>query len=115
RKIKDRKYKIRTTIIAIISAIVIVAIIVLSYTLINAKYSKYEHYEEKMNIYGFAQVYDNGSARTKDKVTKSEAVKMILSCLYNVPSIEGIALPTEETYSNAIWVEYAKKQGIVGQ
>ena len=68
-----------------------------------------------MNIYGFTQVYDNGSARTKDKVTKSEAVKMILSCLYNVPSIEGIALPTEETYSNAIWVEYAKKQGIVGQ
>ena len=38
---------------------------------------------------------------------------MILSCLYNVPTIDGIALPTQETYSNAIWVEYAIKQGIV--
>ena len=38
---------------------------------------------------------------------------MILSCLYNVPKLDGIALPTEETYSNAIWVEYAKKQGII--
>ena len=38
---------------------------------------------------------------------------MVLACLYNVPSIEGIALPTEETYSNAIWVEYAIKQGFV--
>ena len=28
-----------------------------------------------------------------------------------IPSIDGIALPTEETYPNAIWVEYAVKQG----
>ena len=66
-----------------------------------------------MNIYGFSSVYNNERANTRDKVTKSEAVKMILSGLYNVPQIDGIALPTEETYSNAIWVEYAIKQGIL--
>ena len=113
RKIKNKKYKIRMTIITILSILAIVGIIYLSYILISAKYSKYEHFEEKMNIYGFSQVYDNGSAKTSEKVTKSEAIKMILSCLYNVPKLDGIALPTEETYSNAIWVEYAKKQGIV--
>lgn len=113
RKIKNRKYKIKMIIIIITSILAILGIVYLSYTLISSKYSKYEHFEEKMDIYGFSQVYDNGSAKTSEKVTKSEAIKMILSCLYNVPKIEGIALPTEETYSNAIWVEYAKKQGII--
>lgn len=115
RKEKDRKDRIKTIIISILVGIVVLVILVLGYTLLNVDYSKYEKYEEKMNIYGFSQVYDNGRANTKEKVTKSEAVKMVLSCLYNISSIEGIALPTEETYSNAIWVEYAIKQGIVSR
>lgn len=113
RKEKDKKDRKRLIIISIIVAIVIVIIIAIGYTIANINYSKYKKYEEKMDIYGFSKVYDNGKANTKNKVTKSEAVKMILSCLYNVPDIKGIALPTEETYSNAIWVEYAIKQGIV--
>lgn len=115
RKEKDRKDKIRNTIAAIVVIAVIAVVGVLSYILINLNYSKYEHYETKMKIYGFDRVYDDGSAKTREKVTKSEAIKMILSCVYNVPDIEGIAMSTEKTYSNAIWVEYAKKQGIVGQ
>lgn len=115
RKEKDRKDKIKTTIISIIIGIMVLGIIFLGYTIFNVDYSKYEKYEEKMDIYGFSQVYDNGKANTKEKVTKSEAVKMVLSCLYNVSNIDGIALPTEETYSNAIWVEYAIKQGIVSR
>lgn len=113
RNKKDRKYKMMVTIISIIAIIVCIAVIYLGYTLVNINYKKYEHFEEKMNIYGFSKVYENNRANTKDKVTKSEAIKMILSCLYNVPEIDGIALPTEETYPNAIWVEYAIKQGIV--
>ena len=66
-----------------------------------------------MDVYGFSSVYNDGDSNTKDKVTKSEAVKMILSCVYNTPDISGIAMPTDKTYSNAIWVEYAIKQGIV--
>ena len=115
RKEKDRKDKIRNTIVAIVVIAVIAVVGVLSYILINLNYSKYEHYETKMKIYGFDRVYDDGSAKTREKVTKSEAIKMILSCVYNVPDIEGIAMSTDKTYSNAIWVEYAKKQGIVGQ
>ncbi|MBO5477081.1 MAG: hypothetical protein J6A15_04950 [Clostridia bacterium] len=113
RKEKDKKYKIRVVILTIVIALVILVVGFLGYTILNINYSKYEKYEEKMDIYGFSQVYDDGDCNTRDKVTKSEAVKMILSCLYNVQNIEGIALPTEETYPNAIWVEYAVKQGIV--
>lgn len=115
RKEKDRKDRIKNIIISVFVAIVVIGVLFLGYTLFNVDYSKYEKYEEKMNIYGFSQVYNNGKSNTKEKVTKSEAVKMILSCLYNVSSIDGIALPTEETYSNAIWVEYAIKQGIVSR
>jgi len=109
----NKRYKFRIAIISILIVFVIVAIIIGSYILANRTYSLYEKYEEKMNLYGFSKVYDNGSCSTKEKVTKSEAIKMLLSCYYNVPSIEGIALSTDETYSNAIWVEYAIKQGIV--
>ncbi len=115
RKEKDKKDKIRNIIITAIVIVVIVLVCILSYILINLNYSKYEHYESKMKVYGFDKVYDNSSAKTKEKVTRSEAVKMILSCVYNVPDIEGIAMSTDNTYSNAIWVEYAKKQGIIGQ
>lgn len=113
RQEKDRKDRIRTIIISIIIAIVVIIVVFLGYTILNINYSKYDKFEEKMDIYGFSQVYDDGDCNTRDKVTKSEAIKMILSCLYNVQDIEGIALSTDKTYSNAIWVEYAIKQGIV--
>ena len=111
---KNKKsYRIRITLLSIVAVIVVATVIIVSYILANRNYSKYKKYEEKMDLYGFSQVYENGRCNTSDKVTKSEAVKMLLACLYNVPSIEGIALPTEETYPNAIWVEYAIKQGFV--
>lgn len=113
RKQKDRKDRIRTTIITIIVVIVLSAIIFISYTLSNRKYSLYKKYESKMDIYGFSQLYNDGDSNTRDSVTKSEAIKLILSCVYNTPDISGVAVPTEETYSNAIWVEYAIRQGIV--
>ena len=112
-KQNNKKYRIRTILLSVLAIVIVAAVIITSIIIANINYSKYEKYEDKMDLYGFSQVYDNGRANTRDKVTKSEAVKMVLACLYNVPSIEGIALPTEETYSNAIWVEYAIKQGFV--
>ena len=112
-KQNNKKYRIRTILLSVLAIVIVAAVIITSIIIANINYSKYEKYEDKMDLYGFSQVYDNGRANTRDKVTKSEAVKMVLACLYNVPSIEGIALPTEETYSNSIWVEYAIKQGFV--
>ena len=113
RKEKDKKDNRKMIIIGSIVTVIIIGIFTLVYTLTNREYSKYKQYEALMDKYGFSQVYNNGEAKTKEKVTKSEAVKMILAAVYNVTDIEGIALPTEKEYSNAIWVEYAIKQGIV--
>lgn len=113
-KEKNRKDRIRATIITVAVIAVIALVSFLSYTIANANYNKYKPYEQKMNIYGFSKLYDNQEPNTKEKVTKSEAIKMLLGCVYNVSSIDGIALQTDETYKDAIWVEYAKKQGIIG-
>lgn len=77
------------------------------------KYKEYRQFEQTMLSYGFDKIYDNGSANTGDKVTKSEAIKMVISALYNTSNIEGITTKPEKEYSNAIWVEYAQKLGII--
>ena len=77
---KNKKsYRIRVTLLSVVAVIVVATVIIVSYILANRNYSKYEKYEEKMDLYGFSQVYENGRCNTSDKVTKSEAVKMILA------------------------------------
>ena len=102
--------KINKKMALIIAAIVIVLIAIIAITLVinGLKYKKYEHYEEKMNSYGFNTLYDNGSAKTSEKVTKSEAVKMVIGTCLNRFDINGIAKEPTEEYDNAIWVLYAQ-------
>ena len=113
-KNKDRKRKK----ISIISIIIIVFLIIsicvgISIFVINNKYSAYEKYESNMKIYGFDKTYDNGSSKTSENVTKSEAIKMVIAATYNVDDISGFAKKVTDEYSNAIWVEYARKKGII--
>ena len=67
-----------------------------------------------MKTYGFDKMYNNESAKTGESITKSEAIKMILSVAFNTSDISGFAGEPEENYDNAIWVEYAKYRGIIG-
>jgi hypothetical protein len=110
---KTRREKIRLISIIII-AIFIVSAITGIYIFVNSKkYSVYEKYEENMKIYGFDKVYDNGSAKTSDSVTKSEVVKMVIAVTYNTDDISGFAKEVTDEYSNAIWVEYAISKEII--
>ena len=108
---KDNKTKNIVIIVSICLAVIIVFFVINLITT-NIEYSKYERYEEKMNSYGFNKLYDNSSAKTSEKVTKSEAVKMAIGVCLNTYDISGIAkMPTEE-YQNAMWVLYAQDIGI---
>ncbi len=69
--------------------------------------TKYVEYEEKMKIYGFYKMFDNSTLKLNEKVTKSEAVKMIVSSVYNMYDISGFASVDESKYDNYIWVNYA--------
>jgi len=69
-----------------ICILVIAVIAIINIVLNNVEYKKYEKYEEKMNKYGFNKLYDNGSAKTSEKVTKSEALKVIIGTCLNTSS-----------------------------
>lgn len=99
--------------IIIIILLLIVSICGVTFTINKNKYKKYYEFEEVMQKYGFDKVYDNGSANTEEKITKSEAVKIVVASVYNTSDIEGIASSPESEYSNAIWVEFAQKIGII--
>ncbi|MDO4282019.1 MAG: hypothetical protein Q4D02_00095 [Clostridia bacterium] len=110
RNIKSKK---NIVIIIVIAIILVVAITGLVFLFNQNRYKGYYEFEAQMKNYGFDRVYDNGSANTKEKVTKSEAVKMVVSAVYNTSDIEGIASAPSSDYSNAIWVEFAQKIGII--
>jgi hypothetical protein len=108
KKLKNKKLYIIVAIIAII--IVIMATLITSY-LNNKMYKLYIKYEEKMQIYGFDKMYNNKTAKTSESVTKAEALKLVLSAVFNTYDISGFAAEHNE-YENAIWVEYAKDSEI---
>lgn len=117
KKTDKRVVKSRITIAIIIVSILLVGLAVYGIiSLINYnKYKPYIGFEETMKTYGFDRVYNNESAKTGESITKSEAIKMILACMFNTSDISGFAKEPEgdDNYENAIWVEYAKFRGII--
>lgn len=98
----------------IVGIILIVAIVLIGKYVYNYFYDKkYKPYEEKMHTYGFDKMYDNQSARSSEKVTHSEAIKMIIASIYNVYDVSGFAYDTQVEYPNMLWVDYAQKQKII--
>ncbi|MEG2348694.1 MAG: hypothetical protein RSB67_03500 [Clostridia bacterium] len=109
------KSKITFTIVISLTILVLAAIITLVFFINSLKYKPYIKYEENMKIYAFDSVYDNKTAKTSDKVTKSEAIKMVLSAVFNTSDISGFSKNPEDTYENARWVKYAVDRGIIPQ
>lgn len=66
-----------------------------------------------MSIYGFDRMYDNSSSKVSEKVTKSEAIKMIISTVYNLYDISSFAPIEDAKYDNEIWVKYAEDKSIL--
>lgn len=117
QKITKGSKKIKKSIILLIICLVIISIAIfgITYFVNEKKYEPYKKYEEKVQTYGFDKSYNNGLAKTSDSITKSEAIKMVLSASFNTNDISGFAKQPDENnnYDNAIWVEYAKFRGII--
>lgn len=117
---KDKKstnLKVKSKISLIIILIIFLLLFFIGITfylyLNNLKYNPYKKYEENMKNYEFSKIYDNGSCNTKESVTKSEAVKIVIATTLNTADISGMAKTPKEEYKNGIWVEYAQEKGIV--
>lgn len=106
--------KVTVIMIVVIAILIIAGISALVWYLNTLKWKPFYKYEEEMKTFVFDKVYDNGSAKTGQSVTKSEAVKMALAATYNTSDPTGFTGEPEEDYPNARWVEYAKVKGIIG-
>ncbi|MDD2375947.1 MAG: hypothetical protein PHD15_01655 [Clostridia bacterium] len=112
-KEKIKRKRIKLGIILVILTVVIIAVsgFLITY-LSNMKYKPYVKYEEKMKTYGFEKLYDNGSAKTTESVTKSEALKIALGTVLNTNEILSGIDTLENEYTNSLWVEFAKNSAI---
>lgn len=109
-----KKYK-RLILLGIILLIILIVICVSIYNFImEKKYEKYYKYEEKMDIYGYTQLYSNESSNTSDKVTRIEAVKMVIAATLNITDISPYMYTEIGEYDGDKWGEYAEDFGILG-
>lgn len=124
KKIKGKPNKAKTNkphkkinkkliITLVITVVLLVALSIFIYVIAqNKKYAKYLPYEETMHTYAFDIMYDNQTAATREKVTKSEAIKMAIAATLNIGKIPG--MKDNGTFNNNIWVRYAVTKGIIG-
>lgn len=124
KKIKGKPNKVKTNkphkkinkkliITLVITVVLLVALSIFIYVIAqNKKYAKYLPYEETMHTYAFDIMYDNQTAATREKVTKSEAIKMAIAATLNIEKIPG--MKDNGTFNNNIWVRYAVTKGIIG-
>lgn len=124
KKIKGKPNKAKTNkphkkinkkliITLVITVVLLVALSIFIYVIAqNKKYAKYLPYEETMHTYAFDIMYDNQTAATREKVTKSEAIKMAIAATLNIEEVPG--MEDNGTFNNNIWVRYAVTKGIIG-
>lgn len=74
--------------------------------------NSYEKFEEKMHIYGFNKIYDNGSTKINEKVTKLEALKMVISSIYNYADFNSFYFYPESA-KDEDFLEIMKNIGMV--
>ena len=85
----------------ILTVVIIVVALITTVIYTNFKYSRYIKFENDMNIYGFNNIYDNGSAKTNEKITKLEALKMTISSIYNYSDFNSFYFSEEQADDNA--------------
>jgi len=130
-KQKKVKSKISKIIILIIIAIIIIMIGIVIFKFISNNINKTNvDYLSNMKAYGFDVMYDNKTATPEDHVTKSEAIKMVVTSILNESDVtklvevrefvedynETMSMENIETkleYKNQLWVEYAVSIGMI--
>ena len=113
---KSKKIKIKSKFSIAIIVAVIVVIALLIYFLVFKNGNKNSNYEELMQDYGLAMLYNNGEVDANQDVTKAEAIKMILAVTLNTEDIgDFLSSDVEEEYPNSRWVYYAKAIELISE
>lgn len=119
RKEKTKKHfnKYKRLYKLIIGLILLVAIGILAYIGIRnyILFKKYGKYEKKMEDYGFSIMYNNETAKSSQKVTKSEMIKIILSSILNTTEINSRGFISNNKFKNDQWVDMAEAYKIIDE
>lgn len=103
---KNKKIKL-----SIIVMSILVAILGMIFIMNYIKYKKYDEYGIKIKNYGLNVLYNNSSISSYQKVSKLEAVKLVIAATLNTTDINEFEKSGEN--ENEKWISYALKKGIV--
>lgn len=76
-------------------------------------YKKYGKYEKEMDNYGFSSIYNNGTAKSSQKVTRIEMIKMVIASVYNITEVESKGFLPQGEYDGDEWASLAKAFEII--
>lgn len=104
----NKKAKI---IVLVVCTIVVILIFAVLFLLKYFKYKQYDPYKDKIEYYGFSDLYNNKMATSYQSVTKLEAVKIIMASALDNTNINDFIL--EGDNDDEKWQEYALRLGIL--
>lgn len=114
---KSKKTNRKVSLYSVIILIVILAVIIYGmYVLVSGVYYyfKYDKYEDKMIQYGLNDLYNNNEASTRQKVTNSEMVKVVVGSILGTKDVSGLVyMENSKSYENEEFVKYAESVGII--
>ncbi len=119
KKKNERKNKkiFKSKITLILICLIVIICIILCVKLISNSKLGFSNYDSLMEKYGFAVMYDNNKAEPKDEVTKSELIKLVVSCYLNTDDVtQSMAEYIESEnleYANQNYVLYAQNSGLL--
>jgi len=107
------KYKRVYTLIGfgILAIILVFAIYIGIRSIVMSK--KYGKYEKIMDNYGFSMLYENEKAKSYQKLTKIDMIKLVIGVTYNIEEVESRGFVSEGKYDGDEWVSLAKAFGII--
>lgn len=109
---KIRVNRVKLIIFLVVGLIILSALIYgISYLIRVIVYSQYNPYSNQIERYGLAKMYDNQKATSHESVTKTEALKLIISSINHLININPTEV--EEEFKNQTWVDYAVSKKIV--
>lgn len=114
-KIKKHFNKYKKLYFLVASIVLLVILIMLTYSgirslVLNKKYGKYE---KIMDNYGFSTIYNNKTAKSSEKVTRIEMVKMVLASIYNTEEVGSRGFEPQGEFDGDEWASLAKAFGII--
>lgn len=114
---KNKIFKSKITVI-ILAVIICLVIAISLFVILKETNIEYGEYDSLMQKYGFEDIYSNDSVAPNEKVSKSEAIKMIVAATLNINDIsKGFYLSdkSDVTYDNELWVRYAKSVEMISE